>query len=163
MLMHIRVGALILYGFGGGIGVQQPLMIPQTVLSPTDISRGTSLIIFAQTISGALFLSIGINVLQDRLIAELEEIVPQVNPAVVIAAGAAELVASMEKVYPQYVSGILEGYAKALQAVFLIFVVLAVVSILGAVVVEWKSVTKNKKQATEVGPDLVTEEKVATG
>ncbi len=65
---------------GGGLGVQQPLMVPQTVLAGADISLGTSLILFTQTISGAVFLSAGTNVLRDRLISELEELVPQVDP-----------------------------------------------------------------------------------
>lgn len=61
-----------------------------------------------------------------------------------IDAGASGLVASMEKVYPQYVGAILEAYAKALQAVFLVSVVIAALSILGPIGVEWKSVKKDK-------------------
>ncbi len=135
------------------------MMVPQTVLDGPDISVGTALTIFMQTISGALFMSVGANVLQGRIIAGLEEIVPQVDPEVVFDAGAAGLVASMEKVYPQYVSGIVEAYGRALQAVFLIFVVTSSLSVLGAVVVEWKSVKKNKKQqATDkAGADEATE------
>lgn len=147
-LMHIRAGALVLFGLGGGLGVQLPMMVPQTVLSGPEIPVGTSLMIFVQTISGALFLSVGTNVLQDRLIAELQETAPQVDPEIVFAAGAAQLETSMEKVYPQYVSEIMKAYGKALQAVFLIFVVMAALSVLGVTVVEWKSVRKDKKQAT---------------
>ncbi len=135
-------------------------MVPQTVLSGADIPVGTSLIIFTQNISGALSLSIGANVLQSRLIAELQETVPQVDSAIVIKAGAADLVASMEKVYPQYINGILEAYAKALQAVFLISLVLAAAGIFGAVVMEWKSVKKDKGQAAEASAKSTTKEKV---
>ncbi len=137
------------------MGAQPPLMIPQTILSDSDISLGLSMILFSQMISGTIVLSIGTNVLQSRLIAQLQAMVPEVDPAVVISAGASNLVQSMGMVYPQYVDEILQAYCKALQAVFLVPVILAVLSILGTVLVEWKSVKKNKAdRVTDDSEDL---------
>ncbi len=79
---------------------------------------------------------------------------PQVDPDVVLHAGVGHLAASMQKVYPQYVNQIIEAYAKALQAVFLVLLILACLSVIGAAAVEWKSVkheSAGKAKDAEVG------------
>lgn len=118
---------------------------------------GTSVAMFCITMSGTIFYSVGNNVLQDRLIAELGERVPEVDPFVVINAGANKLVAAMEKVYPQYVDGILDSYEAALQRVSLISVLLACLSTVGAVFVEWKSVKKAKPAPATIEQEVKDE------
>ncbi|KAJ7158065.1 hypothetical protein C8R46DRAFT_908054, partial [Mycena filopes] len=56
------IGFQAIYGLGAGFGMQQPVMAAQTVLSLKDIPTGTSLIIFAQTLGDALFVSVSQNV-----------------------------------------------------------------------------------------------------
>lgn len=126
-------------------------MAVQTVLKGGDIALGTSAVMFAMTISGTIFYSVGNSILQDRLIHELRQRVPRVvDPRVVIAAGANGLVDSMREIYPQYVDQILAAYEAALQRVFLISVVMACLSALGSFFIEWKSV-KNDKPAVQDG------------
>ncbi len=136
----------MLLGLGIGTGLQQPLVVAQTVLTGKDMALGTSLIIFAQTISGTIFSSVANNIFQSGLVTELSARVPAVDPAIVVAAGANGLVQSMTKIYPQYVGGILAAYAAALQKVWVIPVVLACLSVFGSTLVEWRSV-KEKKAA----------------
>lgn len=122
-------------------------MVPQTVLSGADVALGTSAMVFMQTISGTVFLSVGGNVFQDRLRAELAARVPDVDPGVVVRSGASRLREAMGRVYPHDVEGILAAYAAALQRVFLISVVLACLSVFGSAFCEWKSVKKDKKDS----------------
>lgn len=132
-------------------------MVPQTVLSGSDIALGTSLMVFSNTISGAIFLSVAENIFQERLIAELHAFVSEVNPEVVIAAGANGLVASMQKVYPQFIQPILESYAKALQSVFIIPLVMACVSMFGSALMEWRSVRKDVDKEKGARPKVAVE------
>ncbi|KAJ9150791.1 Major facilitator superfamily transporter [Pleurostoma richardsiae] len=142
------MGSLILLGLGIGTCGQQSMMVPQTILTGADISLGTSLMIFAQTISGTIFLSVCQNVFQEKLLHELESRVPAADPAVVIAHGASGLKSAMGDIYPKdVVDGILRAYSDAMQNIWIISVVLACLSILGVMLVEWKSVKKDKKSS----------------
>jgi hypothetical protein len=148
-----RIGSLILFGIGVGVGGQQALMAAQTVFEGTDASLAMSALIFVQTLGGTIFLCVAQNVFEFRLVAELANHVPEADPRVVIQAGASELANAMRKSYSDMiVTGILNAYNTALQQVFLIAVILASLSIVGAVFVEWRSVKKNK--ISKAAPDV---------
>jgi hypothetical protein len=70
---------------------------------------------------------------------------PEVDPSQVISAGASNLVASMEKLYPSYVQVILEAYNKAIQAVFIVPLVLSALAIFGAIAMEWTNIKEKPK------------------
>lgn len=53
------IGYQTLFGIGVGLGMQQPLMAAQTVLSIEDVPIGTSAMIFGQSLGGALMISVG--------------------------------------------------------------------------------------------------------
>lgn len=125
-------------------------MVPQTVFTGPDISLGTSAMMFTQTLTGSVFLSVAQNVWQSSLLKYLENDVPEVDPRLVIANGASGLAGAMSKLYSKAtVTGILKAYSKALQNVWIIAVVLACLSIFGTVFIEWKSVKAKPKPATE--------------
>ena len=153
-----RIGSLILFGIGIGIGAQQAILIPQVVLTGKDVPLGTSAIIFVQTLFGTIFLSVGQNVFQDRLVRTLQERVPRVDPKVVIDSGAADLAQTMSKLYPQDVQGILVAYAEAIRAVFLVALVLSCLSIFGSALCEWKSVKKENGAAVAHQKEKVSDE-----
>ncbi|KAJ5188373.1 Major facilitator superfamily transporter [Penicillium cf. griseofulvum] len=141
------VGALILSGMGFGLGAQQCMMVPQTILSGEDIALGTSVIMFAETISGAVFLAVCETLFGNKLLEELDKLSPAVNPAAVVANGVAGLKSAMSEIYTaSAVDEILESYAKALQPVWIIAVIFGSLSLLGAVFTEWVSVKKDKKE-----------------
>lgn len=125
-------------------------MVPQTVFTGPDISLGTSAMMFTQTLTGSVFLSVAQNIWQSSLLENLEKHVPEANPELVIANGASGLIDAMSKIYSQKtVANILAAYSKALQNVWIIAVVLACLSIFGTIFIEWKSVKGQKKKATE--------------
>ncbi|KAJ7021451.1 DHA14-like major facilitator [Mycena alexandri] len=131
------IGFQIIYGLGVGFGMQQPIIAAQTVLSLQDIPTGTSLIMFAQTLGGALFVSVGQNVFTNKLTSGLASNVPGVNPSIVLNAGATSL---RNAVDPQYLSAVISVYNDALVTAFYVSVAMACLSLAGALVIEWKSV-----------------------
>ncbi|GAB7340606.1 hypothetical protein MBLNU457_7014t1 [Dothideomycetes sp. NU457] len=131
------IGYQAMFGFGVGFGMQQTLIAVQTVLPKKDVPIGTAIIMFSQTLGGALFISVAQNVQTNELLKQLKSVVPDLDPAVVLATGATEL----KNVIPQqYYGGVLTAYNTAITNTFYVGVAMAVVSIFGAVAMEWKSV-----------------------
>ncbi|EAQ82879.1 hypothetical protein CHGG_11055 [Chaetomium globosum CBS 148.51] len=140
------IGYQILIGAGIGISFQQPLMAVQTVLDMADVPTGTSLIIFMQTLGGALFVAVSQNVFTNKLVEYVAEYVPDVeNPSSILAVGTT----TVKDVFDAaQLPGIKLAFNDALTQTFTVFTALAAISILGAVAVEWKSV---KGKPVEIG------------
>ncbi|KAI0399016.1 MFS general substrate transporter [Xylaria palmicola] len=137
----IWIGYQILFGAGVGASLQQPLIAVQTVLDIEDVPIGTSVINFMQTLGGALFVSVGNNVFNNKLIEELGHRVPSIDPREVLSAGTTNL----QKTLPaELVPAVVASYNTALTTAFLVATGLASIAILGAAFMEWKSV-KGKK------------------
>ncbi|KAM3503895.1 hypothetical protein MY10362_003926 [Beauveria mimosiformis] len=135
--------SLILAGRGFGLGAQQCMMIPQTILKGTDIALGTSVVMFAETLSGAVFLAVCESLFETRLVRELHRLAPTANTKVVMQKGAVNLKSSMTELYgPEVAAGVLQFYSGALQPVWIVAVVLGALS-LGAVFAEWISINKD--------------------
>ncbi|KAJ3578724.1 hypothetical protein NPX13_g1837 [Xylaria arbuscula] len=140
----VWIGYQILFGIGIGAGLQQPLVAVQTVLGIDDVPVGTSVIAFMQTLGGALFVSVGNNVFNNKLIEELGKHLPDVNPATVIAVGSTNL----RKALPaEIVPEVILSYNNALTTAYTVATALIAVSIFGAVFMEWKSVKGKKIEA----------------
>ncbi|KAJ7460118.1 DHA14-like major facilitator [Mycena galericulata] len=137
----------LICGLGVGFGLQQPMIAAQTVLDMKDVPIGTSIIVFAQTLGGALFISIAQNVFTNKLVAGLVKSVPGVDPAIVLSAGATSL---KDAVAPEFLDAVLFVYNEALVAAFYVSVAMACLSLAGALVIEWRSV-KGKKMEMATG------------
>ena len=136
------IGYQIVYGFGLGACFQAPNMAAQTVLPRNEVSIGASLMLFGQTLFGAVFAAVGQNVLDNQLARRL--------------AGVADITAAEIEMYGT--TGVLDlipdtyrrqglaAYNDSLRMCFLVATVMACLAILGAVAMEWKSV---KGEATE--------------
>ncbi len=146
----------MVYGFGAGMATQPPLMVPQNVLRGSDLPIGTSLVVFSQSLSGTIFQSVGNNLLNGQVVSALEARVPQVDPDVVLRAGVGHLASSMQRLYPQYVSQIIEAYAQALRQVFLVLLILTCLSIIGGAAIEWKSVKRAKSKGAGVATEMIS-------
>ncbi|KAL3300166.1 major facilitator superfamily transporter [Colletotrichum asianum] len=131
------IGFQIIAGTGVGFGMQQPLMAVQVVLDAADVPTGTAIIIFSQTIGGAIFVAIGQMAFTNKLVDSVRENVPDIDPATVIASG---VTAVRENLTPELLRGIAYAYSDALAQAFLVSAVTASVTIVGALFVEWKSV-----------------------
>ncbi|KAK1851141.1 MFS aflatoxin efflux [Colletotrichum chrysophilum] len=135
------IGYQILYGFGTGCASQVPNIAAQTVLPKKDVPIGTSLMFFSQLLGGAIFISVGQNVLNNQLLERLSS-VPGFNSALIESSGATSLTdlpASVKQT-------VLVGYNESLRVVFRLGLILTCLSILGALAMEWRSVKQNTKK-----------------
>ncbi|KAJ7136303.1 major facilitator superfamily transporter [Mycena crocata] len=126
----------IICGVGAGFGMQQPILAAQAVLTLTDIPIGTSIIMFSQTLGGALFISIAQNVFSNKLISGLAGVV-NVSPALVLSAGATSL---KEAVPDAQLPAVLVVYNQALISAFYVSLAMACLSLIGALAIEWRNI-----------------------
>lgn len=139
------IGYQIIYGFGMGCTFQAPNLAAQTVLATADVPVGTSLMIFSQLLGGAIFTSVGSNVLSNELLKNLAGI-PGVNPAQLLNAGATELTQGLA---PSEVAPVLSAYNESLRVVLRVGLVMTCVTFLSALALEWRSVKSKKPHKTD--------------
>ena len=111
------------------------------VLPKKDIPIGTAIIMFSQTLGGALFISVAQNVFTNSLISKLKQVVPQLDAQTVLSVGATSL---KQAIPAQFLGGVQSAYNDTLMNTFYVSAAMATISIFGAVAFEWKSV-KGKK------------------
>lgn len=134
------IGVQVLFGIGIGLGMQQANSAAQTVLSRKDSPTGVSLMMLGMTLGGAVCSSIGQNILNNKLISGLSDI-PGFDAHSIVNTGATQL---RTQFAAKYLPQILVAYNDALTDVFCISVVTGCLSILGAALMEFKSVKKHK-------------------
>nr|ARP51716.1 toxin efflux transporter MFS [Phyllosticta cirsii] len=141
------IGYQILFGVGVGFCLQQPMVAVQTVLDIKDVPVGASLIVFVQSLGGAMFVSVGETVLSNGLVKGLAKHAPSVHSPEVLETGVSRLRLHFSK---EVLPAIILSYNDALTQVFLVATVMAAFTIVGGVFVEWKSVKgeKTEKKAT---------------
>jgi hypothetical protein len=118
------------------------MLAVQTVLPLPLIPVGTSIVIFAQTLGGALFVSTGQNVFTTTLISSLREYVPDLDPQIVLDAGATSIQQTIGK---EYLAGVILAYNDAATRAFLAGTIMASLTIVRALAIEWKSVKGTPK------------------
>jgi hypothetical protein len=141
------IGYQFIFGAGAGFGMQQTLIAVQTVLPAADVPIGTALMMFSQTLGGAIFISVGQNIFTNQFIKHLAASVPELSSASILSIGVTEL----KSVVPEkYIVGVLTAYNQALIETFYVGVAAAAFSIVGSAVVEWKSMKGKDIQMTAV-------------
>ncbi|KAJ5602440.1 hypothetical protein N7537_005396 [Penicillium hordei] len=133
------VGYQILMGLGVGLGMQQPYIVVQNVLPDGDIPTGTAVITFAQTLGGAIFISVGQNIFQNQFVHAMRLEDPSVNVGAVLSAG----MTTLRKHLPaEQLPVVLRSYNSAITEAFYVGMALAALSFFGTVALDWKSVKK---------------------
>lgn len=136
------IGYLIIAGAGVGFAVQQGIVAVQAVVPAAVVPIATALILFAQSLSGAIFVSVANSVLRNRLESGLEAArLPGVDVERVLAAGATEV---KDAVPAESLAQVFRIYNDALDKVFIIAVPLAGLGLLCALGMEWKRLIKEK-------------------
>jgi hypothetical protein len=135
------IGYQALFGIGLGLGMQQPMIVAQTALKKEDVPSGTAIVLFGQTLGGAIFVSVGQNVFQNQLLTNFAKYAPDQDATKLISAGATMI--------RSFVSGddlhhVLTAYNAAVTQTFYVAVAMGALSLIGPVFVEWISV-KGKK------------------
>lgn len=81
----IWIGYQVLLGTGIGLIFQVPATVAQSVVSLKDLAPVSSIILFSQTLGGAIWVSASQAGFVNRLIASLLSNAPGINPALVLA------------------------------------------------------------------------------
>ena len=141
------IGYQVLMGFGIGLGMQQSSMAAQTCLEKIDVPTGVSLMFFGQQLGGTVFVSVGQNVLSSRLISGLAAAkIPGLDPAIVVDAGATNI---RHVVKPEYLGAVLKAYNHAVTTVFDVAVGTSCFLIVGALLMEWRTIKKDRGKFQE--------------
>lgn len=128
-----------LFGVGVGLSFQQPLIAAQTILPKGDTPTGMSIMVFGQTLGAAMTLSIGETVFLNRLRTSLEqELGLLIEDATMLSRGGFSAILSQLPVEKKPLLTAVTN--KAVTQTFYVAVAIAAVSIVGALLMEWKSV-----------------------
>ena len=138
------IGYQVLYGAGIGMGFQLAIIASQVVLTIDDIPVGTAMMMFCQTLGGALFVSVAQNVFSNQLVSGLKDVAPGLDPRIVLNVGATNL---QNAIPSQFLDGVQVAYNNALTTTWYASAALSAISIISAFGMEWKSV-KGKKLDT---------------
>ncbi|KAI8964862.1 MFS general substrate transporter [Daldinia sp. FL1419] len=139
------IGFQIILGFGLGLGMQTAGLSAQAVLPKPDIPTGIALMFFCQQLGGAIFVSVGQNLLSSYIVGHVSE-VPGLDPKDVTNQGATDLV---NKVPPEYRSNIKELYNQAITRIFLCGMGVALFALVAALFMEWRNIKKTGPNAPE--------------
>jgi MFS family permease len=155
------IGYQILFGIGVGMGFQQSFLAVQTVLPQKDIPVGTTAVIFANNLGGAVFVSVANNLFTNELSKNLRQRVPALDPAIVLGAGATEW---RGKVSAATLNEVLTVYNIAITRTFFVPTALGCAAVVAALFVEWRSVKgKGAKQEKDDSPSVESAECEKTG
>jgi hypothetical protein len=136
------IGYQILFGIGIGMGMQQTMVAVQASLPLDDIAVGTAIIIFSQTLGGALFICVAENVFQNKLVSNIAAAhIKGLDPIEVVSLGATQIQTVIPK---QFLPTVLVAYNNAVINTFYASAAMGAVAAFGAVFVPWNSV-KGKK------------------
>lgn len=150
------IGFQILFGIGLGLGMQQGSLAAQTVLKRHDVPTGISLMFFCQMLAGAIFISVGQNVLDTNLVQGLVSQLPNVSANTIVNTGATNirnLATSAESL-----QSILSAYNYSLRQVFLVATGMAAAAAPGAFLLRWRSVKTARDGKKQIKPAKETPE-----
>lgn len=132
------IGYQILFAFGVGCGLQQIMVAVQASLPAADVPIGTAIMMFSQSLGGAVFLSVAQSVFQNQLISNFTIAqVHSVDPMMVLASGATRF----REIIPQeLMPPVLLAFNASLSRTFYVSAVTGSLSIIGALSIQWNSV-----------------------
>lgn len=140
------IGYQVIYGLGIGLGNQQPGMAAQVVLKEKDVPIGVSLVLFAQSFGGSIFLSAAQNIFATQFTNHLESI-SELSQSAVAAITHVGVTKLREVVPANLLEPTLRAYNSAIMSTFFLGAAPAAVSVIGALAMEWKHVGKIAAQA----------------
>jgi hypothetical protein len=141
------IGFQILAGFGIGLCNQVPVMAAQALANNEDIATVTAVLMFFQTLGGAIWVSAAQAGFANKLVQALKETIPAIDVAHVVAVGTTEY----RHIFPMdAILGILDSYMDGVTVVFIIILVVAAASFPISLLTPWTNIrvaTEEKKQA----------------
>jgi MFS family permease len=139
------IGYQVIFGFGLGLGMQQGTMAIQTVLPREDVSTGTALVFFGQSLGGMVAISVAQNVFVSKLGDYLGGI-EGLDVVTIVHAGTTGL---RRFVPPELLSQVLDAFSRALVNTFFVALAASCIGIFGALGMEWRSIKKGEGQGAK--------------
>ncbi|CEO58354.1 hypothetical protein PMG11_03084 [Penicillium brasilianum] len=133
------IGYQVLFGIGIGTGLQQPSLAAQTVLPMEEVAIGVSLMFFAQSLGGAVFIAVAQSLFQNYIGSELPHI-DGIDAAKVLAAGTTGLA---DVVPTNKLTDVLLVYNDGLHRSFIVSVAVSCLMVLPALTMEWKTIKED--------------------
>ncbi|RVX71249.1 hypothetical protein B0A52_04823 [Exophiala mesophila] len=109
------IGYQALVGIGLGLIFQIPVIVAQSLVKPADLSSVSAIILFFQTMGGAIWISAAQSIFTNKLISGVASNAPGVNTGLVLATGATDLRhvfsgADLDGIVEAYMEGLRGGY-----------------------------------------------------
>lgn len=144
-------GYQIVAGLGTGVGFQVPLVAVQTVLPIEDIPQGSVLLMFFQSLGGALFIAVGQTVFQNGLIKGLAKYAPDLDPQLLTHTGATAIRGVLAKNgLESHLRSAIMAYVSGLQDCYRVVVAVAAAAFIASCFLEWRSVKKGGHKGEKV-------------
>lgn len=128
------IGYQALAGIGLGLIFQIPIIVNQSLVTPSDLSSITAQTLFFQTIGGAFFISAAQAAFTNTLLGRVTTSAPTADPMLVIATGASEL---REVFNEEQIGGVVTAYMAGLKVSFAIAIATAGCCFLLAFAPKW--------------------------
>jgi len=138
------LGYQAMAGIGLGLIFQVPVIVAQSIVRPSDLSSVSAMILFFQTVGGAIWISAGQAGWANKMLKEIVVRVPDVNPGLIIATGASELRTVFT---PEQLPGILDTYMEGLRVPFAIAIACACVTVILSFAPRWENIKVNAAAA----------------
>lgn len=143
-------GYQIIMGLGAGFGFQIPLVAVQTVLSLDDLPQGTVLVMFCQSLGGALFLGVTQTVFSNGLVTGIKKYAPGLDPNLLIHTGATQIRSVLtENHLESEIRPAIQAYVSGLRDSYRLVLGLSAAAFVASLFLEWKSVKKDGQDKVE--------------
>jgi MFS transporter, DHA2 family, glioxin efflux transporter len=131
------IGYQALVGIGLGLIFQIPVIVTQAIVSPSDLSSATAIILFFQTIGAAVWISAAQAGFTNKMLKVLPHFAPGVDAAKVIATGATDLRHTFSA---EQIGGILDAYMQGLKVPFALCIACACATVVLSFAPRWESI-----------------------
>lgn len=131
------LGYQAMAGIGLGLIFQVPVIVGQATVKVSDLSTVSAMILFFQTVGGAVWISAGQAGWSNKMLSEVAKRVPSISPQLVVMTGATDL----RRVFtPEQLPGILDSYMEGLRVPFAIAIACSVVTVFVSFAPRWESI-----------------------
>ena len=143
------IGYQVVFGLGIGCGMQQASLAAQTILPMEEVAIGVSLMFFAQSLGGAVFIAVSQSLFQNYLGTNLP-LISGIDVSEVLAAGSTGLA---DAVPANKLREVLITYNDGLRRSFMVAIAVSCLMIVPALTMEWKTIKKGEDVKKEDSSD----------
>ena len=142
------IGYQALVGIGVGLVLQIPVIVCQAISEPSDLSSISAIVLFFQTVGGAVWISAAQAGFANTMLKVLPREAPNLNPGLVLATGASDI----RRVFsPEDVPGIIAAYMEGLRVPFAICIACACLTFVLSFSPRWENIKGKVKMDEGAG------------